>query len=378
MAYDMHSQEYERCLAMPNSALFKAEYGLHEYLRRGVPRQKLVLGVPWFGFDYPCTAIETPTSAYCETKPAANPPWANCSDVSRAAPACRCRRTTEAAYCGQNGAGEPGFASIMHTLKDDSRKITGLRWDNFSASPFFNYNSSGQVRQVWFDNAESLRMKYAMAKELGILGVGPFEFSSVDPLSPEAREMWQAFDVFLKSDDNLAAEQGSAPVTHPRLYFAAEDLPALRQKAKHPYFSKLMKQYNAALEHQLNYTSGGLPQDISKCSGCYTQLQVAASLYIADYGTNASAFGDLVKGAVLAGVKAAASSKGGGFVGFWFAESERNLQELIAGFDIAHDRFTLDEAKQVRSVTARCVLLCWPPSCQALLMCDVQCLMSAG
>ena len=81
MAYDMHSQEYERCLAMPNSALPKAEYGLHEYLRRGVPRHKLVLGVPWFGFDYPCAEIETPGSAYCETKPAANPPWANCSDV---------------------------------------------------------------------------------------------------------------------------------------------------------------------------------------------------------------------------------------------------------------------------------------------------------
>ena len=87
--------------------------------------------------------------------------------------------------------------------------------DNFSASPFFNYNSSGRVRQVWFDNVESLRMKYAMANDLGILGVGPFEFASVDPTSAEAREMWRAFDVFLKSDDTPQRRPSSSTTRTP-------------------------------------------------------------------------------------------------------------------------------------------------------------------
>ena len=56
MSYDEQSQmwENERCQARPNAPLMKTFNGLRKYLQLGVPAEKLVLGVPWYGYRYPC------------------------------------------------------------------------------------------------------------------------------------------------------------------------------------------------------------------------------------------------------------------------------------------------------------------------------------
>jgi len=59
---------------------------------------------------------------------------------------------------------------------------------------------------MWYDDPESLRDKYAIARQFGVRGVGPYTFDYLDytnrmgsnPLAEEqSRKMWEAFDVLL-------------------------------------------------------------------------------------------------------------------------------------------------------------------------------------
>ena len=64
-------------------------------------------------------------------------------------------------------------------------------WADQSAA-FFNTLEDGVTVQYWYDDVHSLKPKYAHAKALGLLGVGPFTFTDThDP------EMYAAFDSFL-------------------------------------------------------------------------------------------------------------------------------------------------------------------------------------
>ena len=59
MGYDEQSQMWgtATCQASPNSPLVKTFSGLRKYLMLGVPPGKLVLGVPWYGYRYPCLRL---------------------------------------------------------------------------------------------------------------------------------------------------------------------------------------------------------------------------------------------------------------------------------------------------------------------------------
>ena len=52
--------------------------------------------------------------------------------------------------------------------------------------------------------------------------------------------------------------------THPRLFFTPDTASIYPERAaKLPYLKSLLRQYEAALNHKLNYTSGGVPEDIT-------------------------------------------------------------------------------------------------------------------
>ena len=64
---------------------------------------------------------------------------------------------------------------------------------------WFNYvdEQDGRLHQMWFDDPQSLRLKYATAAKLGIGGVGPYEFSDLDygnstAAKQQAAAMWAA------------------------------------------------------------------------------------------------------------------------------------------------------------------------------------------
>jgi di-N-acetylchitobiase len=55
MAYDMQSQIFGRCVAQANSPYQLIKQGLQAHLNLGIDPKKLVLGLPWYGYSYPCT-----------------------------------------------------------------------------------------------------------------------------------------------------------------------------------------------------------------------------------------------------------------------------------------------------------------------------------
>jgi len=107
--------------------------------------------------------------------------------------------------CSDAAGHQMEFYEFMK-LADSGAPLNGVQWDENTQSPFFNMVGDGEmVYQIWFDNATSLAVKYSLAKEMGIRGVGPFSFNFVDntgqksgnPNAPkEAQLMWDALRTF--------------------------------------------------------------------------------------------------------------------------------------------------------------------------------------
>lgn len=144
-------------------------------MKLGINAKKLVLGLPWYGYNYPCIGYE---KNVCTIKKV---PFrgVDCSDAAGRQ------------YC---------FSSIMSNYLPQA--IGGRQFDKESLSPFFNYkDSDGMMHQVWYDDADSLVKKYTHGiKVLGLRGLG---FWNIDCLNytntPEAKketkQMWDAVSV---------------------------------------------------------------------------------------------------------------------------------------------------------------------------------------
>uniref|UniRef100_K3WX45 GH18 domain-containing protein n=1 Tax=Globisporangium ultimum (strain ATCC 200006 / CBS 805.95 / DAOM BR144) TaxID=431595 RepID=K3WX45_GLOUD len=183
MSYDMRSQIYYQCIAAANSPLALVKQGLQEFiLGYGIDPKKLVLGVPWYGYKYTCEQYSEVASV-CGLRPV---PFfgAPCSDA----------------------AGEQmDFGAIMKVVDEQQLAV---QWDAMSQTPFVEVpgsaaapgNSSGRgntgaVQQIWFDDPRSLRLKYELVRELGLLGAGMWNADTLDysgPRAHETRTMWAA------------------------------------------------------------------------------------------------------------------------------------------------------------------------------------------
>ncbi|MFH0990034.1 MAG: glycosyl hydrolase family 18 protein [bacterium] len=105
------------------------------YLANGVPPQKLLLGVPWFGFDWPVQ-----------------------SSV-RKSPA-----TSTA-------------SSRTYTVAETMASTYGKNFDQLTKVPWFSYQSGSVWRQVWYDDSLSLAMKYSLVNARSLGGIGIWALS---------------------------------------------------------------------------------------------------------------------------------------------------------------------------------------------------------
>ena len=56
-----------------------------------------------------------------------------------------------------------------------------IMYDEEAQSPFFNYiDRSGVAHQVWYDSPTSLRLRYTLARQAGLRGVGSWRSDMVD------------------------------------------------------------------------------------------------------------------------------------------------------------------------------------------------------
>jgi di-N-acetylchitobiase len=179
MVYDTRSQIYGRCIASANSPLSVAQRGVQRYRDIGINLTKLVLGIPWYGYRYACHKDMKLNDSFCEI-PLVPFRGVNCSDAA---------------------GSEVSYASIMSIFHNTSLQTSLRFFDESVKSPYFNYRDSanGQIYQFWYDDAESLKLKYDFALSHGLAGFGPFEWSDLDcssTASPivlgECKSMWHA------------------------------------------------------------------------------------------------------------------------------------------------------------------------------------------
>jgi di-N-acetylchitobiase len=204
MDYDTQSQITEGpCIANANAPYFGMIKGIERYLalEGSIDPKKLVLGVPWYGYQYPCLEGTLPGARYC---PIPQVPFRgiNCSDAA---------------------GHEVPYSHILrmyYEMDEKERNATGggIRRDEYMDASFLNTrvqnnnDSTTTVFQFWFDDPISLRNKFEWVAKRGIGGVGPFTFDYLDPVMQpeESKAMWSTFDVFRSVVDELRANNINA------------------------------------------------------------------------------------------------------------------------------------------------------------------------
>jgi len=131
-----------------------------EYLAVGVPPGKLLLGVPWYGYDWP---VE--------------------SSARKAA------------------ATEKG-TSRTYNSAEQLADTYGKTFDAIVKVPWLSYFSSAKWRQLWYDDSLSLALKYELAKNRGLAGIG------IWALSYEAGrdEIWDGIKAAFSTGGSTAIE----------------------------------------------------------------------------------------------------------------------------------------------------------------------------
>ncbi|CAI5735134.1 unnamed protein product [Peronospora destructor] len=188
MSYDMRSQVYDACIAGANSPLALVKQGLQEYLfGYDIAPDKLVLGVPWYGYRYQCLEREgdaTDDASSCQIRPV---PFfdAPCSDAA---------------------GRQIDYGDIRRLVKSH-----GLveQWDVLTQTPFVSYSLDGRRSQIWFDNLQSLKAKSALVHEFGLRGVGMWNADTLNySTANDSQLMWDSLGRAFASNIPVESLQG--------------------------------------------------------------------------------------------------------------------------------------------------------------------------
>ncbi|XP_063283697.1 di-N-acetylchitobiase [Pelobates fuscus] len=171
MSYDEQSQIWTECVAGANAPYNQTLEGYDKFINLDIDPKKLVMGVPWYGYDYTCLELSQDNKCALFKRPFRGAP---CSDAAGV---------------------QVSYRAIMKQVNGSS---SGRLWDDQQKSPFYNYkDKSGSVHQVWYDDPESISLKVAYVKTGGLRGVGMWNGDLLDYSSdPSAQEqtaaMWKA------------------------------------------------------------------------------------------------------------------------------------------------------------------------------------------
>ncbi|KAJ7410137.1 hypothetical protein WISP_111067 [Willisornis vidua] len=171
MSYDEQSQIWTDCIAKANAPYLQTLIGYEEYIAMGIDPKKLVMGVPWYGYDYVCQNLSMDHVCSLSKVPFRGAP---CSDAA--------------------GRQVP-YGIIM---KQVNSSLSGVLWDEVQKSPFYEYKDSlGNFHQVWFDDPRSISLKAAYVKNRGLRGIGMWNGNSLDysreaVAEQQTEAMWQA------------------------------------------------------------------------------------------------------------------------------------------------------------------------------------------
>ena len=161
MDYDSNVEGSCPTCSFANCGLQVVQQGVKCFASLGVPASKLVLAMPWYGYDYIC-------------HPGTDPEQACATSIS----------ASQVEY--------PEMAAGL------ANAIGGRRWDNKSSTPYYYYlGTNNTLHRRDYDDVESLTLKYEYAKSAGACGVGMWTADSIDYKNQtEVASFWQALKAF--------------------------------------------------------------------------------------------------------------------------------------------------------------------------------------
>lgn len=125
--------------------------------------------------------------------------------------------------CSDAVGRELSYADVRSLLAHNASRPRAF--NDTLASPFFNTVArDGSVQQIWYDDPDSLRLKYDLARVAGWAGVGTWnldtlDYASRDPaVAEETAAMWAAIATFRRVDaasaePTLAASRAASGAT---------------------------------------------------------------------------------------------------------------------------------------------------------------------
>ncbi|XP_059504250.1 di-N-acetylchitobiase-like isoform X2 [Stegostoma tigrinum] len=169
-AHDIRSDVRDECFAKANAPYDETLSGLSEYIRLGVDSKKLILGLLWYGYDYPCDHLSEPGRCKLKVFP------------------------FESVSCSSPVVEQVEYKQIMQMLP---RSITGRYWDDNYKSPYFVYKDKDVYHEVWYDDPESLSLKSSIVKKLKLGGIGAWfgnslNYSANPTAAMQTEDMWNA------------------------------------------------------------------------------------------------------------------------------------------------------------------------------------------
>ena len=109
-------------------------------------KHKLILGVPYYGYDWPAKACEIPTEQ------------------------------------------RSNASAVIYTTAVDKANQYNREWDDYSHTPFYDYNcSTSHPHQAWYDDEVSIGLKYDLVNQYNIGGTGMWALN----YDGTRTELWQ-------------------------------------------------------------------------------------------------------------------------------------------------------------------------------------------
>ncbi|EDV24738.1 expressed hypothetical protein [Trichoplax adhaerens] len=186
MNYDENGRKY----AYSNSPYYNTVKGIKSYLNAGINPQKLVVIQPWYGYDYKC--IIPPGADYCIIKE--DSALASTNNATKPK-----RRISKFPFIipSDDWKVDPNQASITYgAICNRLRNHNNTRkWNPVTKTPYFNYKrNTGEIHQVCYDDAESMRLKsdYIFSMKIRGIGVWTVDFTDYTNFPKESAALWQS------------------------------------------------------------------------------------------------------------------------------------------------------------------------------------------
>ncbi|XP_067846971.1 di-N-acetylchitobiase-like [Heptranchias perlo] len=224
MSYDMQSQMWDNCFAKANAPYYQTLSGYSAYINLGIDSRKLVLGVPWYGYDYPCTQFFETGRCVLEKIPFRGAPCSNAA--GRQVPYKEIVQHVHKSITGRYWDDEQKVPSYIYMIDLEllllrSRYLCGRAAENRVCARKWSFcRRSGDgvgealrklpavavnntFHEVWYDDPQSISIKSAIMKKLRLRGIGMWNgnmlnYSDDHFIVKQTEDMWNALCPFFR------------------------------------------------------------------------------------------------------------------------------------------------------------------------------------